>query len=209
MADIFDVNASNAMRDALADPPPAEAIIPDPLVPVPMDHLDWNNYIEKYPIDEPGFCFWCHYAQTKQQYVGNKNVEKLVNFHRENFNNIHPFDFARKMQKLYRRYIQPWLIDHTGKVCLGPEWSGIQIVQHTTLHIINPPDVVEAWMRVIVRSTQVMADNGIFLGSASKPGVIQGIDSKVFSTFMKTIKEAKPFLDKLSLTRNKNLYGIV
>ncbi len=200
MADVFDAG--------LAASEPAAVPLAEPLVPVPMDHLDWSKYIEKEPLEDPGWCFWCHYAQTKEQYASNKNVEKLITFQKENFNKIHPFEFARKMQKLYRKFIQPHLINHAGLVCRGPEWSGPCIVEHTTLHTIHPPDVIEHWVRVIVRSTQVMAEKGIFLGTADQPGVIQGIDSKMFNVFMKTIKEAKPFLDKLGASRNTALYSI-
>ncbi len=201
MADVYnDVDGAPAAAAAEEEMPV--------LVPVPMDMLDWDRYVEEVPIEDPDFCFWCQYAQTQDHYTNNKNVEKLRKYHEENFNRVHPFEFAREMQRLYRLYLQECLKNHQGQVCLGPEWSGRSIYEHTTVHTVEARDVFEEWCRTLVRAVQVMRDTSLFLGDRANPGKILGLDVKVLGMYIKTIKEAKPFLEKLGASRKSALYSI-
>ncbi len=178
------------------------------LVAVPMDVVNWDDYKETELIEDPDFCFWCQYAQTMEHYKNNNSVEKLRKYYEENFSRVHPFEYAREMQRLYRENIQNCLKNHAGQLIQGPEWSGKSIYEHTSVHSLEPRDVYDDWCRTLVRAVQVMRDTALFLGNKDDKGKILGVNNTALTMYIKTIKEAKPFLEKIASTRKSALYSI-
>jgi hypothetical protein len=189
-------DAAHGMAAALID---GEA----PPKTVPLHDVDWATYEQDPydPITDAGWCFWCHHAQSKEQYQENKRVLRLAKFHKENLSRMHPFAFCRKMQGLYNRDMRNNLVDEHNKRIRGPAWSAQSIFEHTLKHAISPYSIREEVVRCMTSAMRSLQNSGIFLDDGT-------VDTKKLDEYRKTWKELAPLLNKIESMRNTDLYGI-
>lgn len=184
----------HAVEDA--EPPPAP-------VPVPMRQVDWTQYPQdpEDPVTEPDFCFWCEYAQSKQEYIGNKRVEKLVRCHNENNEHTNPFLFAKMMQDIYNRDLRPYLV-RDGKRYVGPAWPALNIVEHTLGHTFSPLSIRKRIVMVYTEALLRMERKAVFLDDGT-------VSAKALDEYRKTAKELLPLLAKVEGARNTDLFSVL
>lgn len=193
--DAFDVGG-----DPAAPPPPPRT--------VPMRVTDWSLYPQSVsdPVTDPDFCFWCLYAQSKQEYVDSKRVEKLMRFHKENFDHMNPFTFARKMQSMYNKVMREHLV-YRGRVYRGPAWPARNIYEHLLTHKISPQTQYTQIARTCVTALKKLEENGIFReGTPDDPR--ESVDRASMELYLKIFKEVKPLLSAIEKQQNGDLFGL-
>lgn len=205
---VQDAERMGRIAAAMARPPdPDEEEVEPPAVVVPMVEIDWSNYVEREPIEESKakFCFWCVIAQSTQQYRDSKHIAKLVRFWEENKAYMAPFEFCRKMQKLYNTLARPRMVNSKNERFTGPPWPAKQMWEHDLLHMLRPTGQREMVARTLGYVLHNMTQNGLF--KKDSKGNMQ-YDSRVLKDYRDTWKELRSLLDKLESTRNTELYGL-
>jgi hypothetical protein len=181
---------------------------------IPMRTLNWDEYEEdpNDPIIDKKWCFWCHYAQSKEEYAGNKNIEKLVLYHNEHRSFVDPFEFARHMQGLYNLYVREYMIDPLGKRVngkkprkRGPPWPGRTVYEHAKVHAMLPLAIYEDILRYYVTTVDTVANQLRVFDPATNDETVR---AKMVDHFIKLTKEVRPFIKEVSAARNTNLYGL-
>lgn len=204
---------------AAAPPPPGgesdEMIEPEETVTslaVPPDDIDFDRYEEAEDTsDHPTFCLWCHVKQSKQEYKESKRLQKLIRFWEENKASMEPFEFCRRMQQLYNENMRMLLKDDDGDpIPMGPPWPARVMWEHDISHQLRPNAVLEDIARTMHTALRTLRDNGLFIEDTyTRTGTKKRrLDYTASKTYREIVKELRPILDKLSTSRNKDLYGL-
>lgn len=209
------------MRAAMAAPPPPpggemdDTIEPEETITstaVPPTDLDFDRYEEEEDVSEdPNFCLWCHVKQSKQQYKDCKRLKKLIRFWEENKASMEPFEFCRRMQKLYNELMRKFLNDDDGHpIAYGPPWPARSMWEHDISHQLRPNAVLEDIARTMHTALLTLRDNGLFIEDTyTRTGTKKRrLDYTASKNYREIVKELRPILDKLNASRNTDLYGL-
>lgn len=192
------------LEGAAAPPAPPPAA----LRTVPMQDADFDLFEEHEEVEDPSFCFWCRYAQSKQELAGSGRVARLVTYHNENYAHVHPFTYAAEMQRLYNLHVRDFMVRPAGKRqerYRGPAWGGRSIYEHTLTHVISPATQRERAARTFATVLRTLEENAIFQrDELGKPGV----DLRSVDAYIKTWRELKPVLKDVEGARNGNLFSV-
>lgn len=161
------------------------------VTPVPRDgDLDWSQYPhdEYWPADpvlDPSWSFWDYYV------AGNGTVctgySKLVEYHTASYARVHPFVYARQMQRIYNQHCRRFMVDpearnrKEGQRCHGPAWSARNIYEWPLQQAV-PFAVRSSINKTYAKVFECMQQGQIFLSNG-------GTDLKALDAFNKTVKQ--------------------
>ena len=177
----------------------AEEEMPAP-VPVPMEELDWSKYDHGAEVVDPDFCLWCTFAvcAKQQQQAGNKNWIRLKTYAEENWGRVHPFKFAREMQRIYNAHIRCHLSNDLGEVVYGPVWPAQQIHEHCIRHVFNARCAHIENCFTYQTALRRMRDKGLFMSDGT-------IDMAILKRFSEIEKQARVLYDKVDVSKGDTL----
>lgn len=199
-----------ARREADPDPPiiaAAAAVDPDAAPeeedapkPFKINAVDWSQFEQDPddPIINPSLCVHCYYAKCEAQAAetGNHRWEAMNKYEDENRNKVHPFIYARNVQKIYNEGVRHHLTDDDGEPLVddpGP-WPAQQIWEHRIYHVVDGQAALVENARGVQAIMRATLDCTMYIDSKKNLSVDKAM-GKLYSDLEKA---ARPLFEKLA-----------
>jgi hypothetical protein len=191
------MEAAMRPQPAAAGAAVAEEAMPVP-TPVPMEELDWSKYVESADVVDPDFCLWCTFAVCAKKQAGNKHWMRLKKYAEENWGRVHPFKFAREMQRIYDSHIRSHLSNDLGERVWGPVWPAQQIHDHCIRHVFNARCAHIENCFTYQTALRRLRDKALFMSDGT-------VDLAILKRFAEIEKQARVLYDKVDVSKGDTL----
>lgn len=181
--------------------------------PTPRDGtFDIANYPQDPddPITDPNWCLWDWVSQTKTQVQGNNRLQKLVNYHKENFGLVHPFVFVQEMQSLYNTHLRKFIHDPKTRKRYtdprgGPAWPANTIYNWARKSVMSAHAGRIDTARTLQMALDTLQENQLFLLC---PNGKRQVDLKVLKETITLSKELRYWYDKIEGMQSTSLLNV-